>query len=272
MFCVGQFCASITPLRGSVFGERQQLRAVKIRVVPREGDERGKVRVAGYGAALEMSFMEEYERNTKAPRAGEDFNPWLPKDSFKLQLQSTSTQSPRIIRGTARQLEDALPGMAARVAKWLAEEAERDRQRLKTAEERAAAEAARKIEMDAWFAERELEHRRQALARERNAARMAQAGRLMEAAKAQAEYQLAADWLARLEVDAGDDPAVQAWVSVARDSLTEPFAALLTSIRHEASQVDKPLWWPEVQNAAQLQTGSTAAGTGDGCPGKTISS
>ena len=107
------------------------LKAANIRITPANGEARGKVKVAGYGAVLEMSFMEEYERNTKTPRTGEDFSPWLPKDSFKLQLHSPSTQSPKVIRGTMAQLEDALPGMAARVAKWLAEETERERQRIR---------------------------------------------------------------------------------------------------------------------------------------------
>lgn len=227
----------------------RSLRAAKIRIIPRDGEEPGKVKVAGYGAALEMSFKEEYERNTKPPRAGEDFNPWLPKDSFKLQLQSPSTQSPRMIRGTMAQLEDALPSMAARVAKWLAEETERARQRVKAAEEREEAAAARKIEMDAWFAERQKEHDRQALMRQRQASRMAQAGRLMEATKAQTEYLMASEWLERLQAEAGDDEAVRAWVSVARAGLTEPFAVLLATIQQEADQVEKPLWWPEPPTA-----------------------
>lgn len=225
------------------------LRAAKIRIIPGDGEGPGKVKVAGYGTALEMSFKEEYERNTKPPRAGESFNLWLPKNSFKLQLHSTSTQSPKVIRGTIAQMEDSLPSMAARVAKWLAEESERERQRAKAAEEREAAAAARKIEMDAWFAERQKEHDRQALMRQRLASRMAQAGRLMESARAQSEYMLAVEWLDRLEAAAADDSAVQAWISAARAGLQEPFAALLKAVRHEAGQTEKPLWWPEPPSA-----------------------
>lgn len=223
----------------------RSLRAAKIRIIPGDGDQPGKIKIAGYGAALEMSFKEEYERNTNSPRAGESFNAWLPKNSFKLQLHSPWTQSPKVIRGTMAQLEDALPSMAARVAKWLAEETERERQRVKAAEEREAAAAARKIEMDAWFAERQKEHDRQALMRQRQASRMAQAGRLMESARAQSEYMLAVQWLDRLETTAADDSAVQAWISAARAELQEPFAALLKAVRHEAEQAEKPLWWPE---------------------------
>lgn len=236
----------------------RSLKAAKIRVVPREVDERGKVQVTGYGAALEMSFMEEYERNTKAPRAGEDFNPWLPKDSFKLQFQSPLTQSTKVIRGTMAQVEDALPGIAVRVAKWLAEEAERERQKIRAAEERQAAAAARKIEMDTWFAQREQEHKRQALERERQACRTAQAGRLMQAARAQSEYALAVEWLDWLQVQAGTDADVQAWISVARAELREPLAELLCAVRQEAGQADRPLWWPDVQLAVHV--GSTATG------------
>jgi len=228
----------------------RSLKAAGIRITPPSGESKSKVKVAGYGAVLEMSFMEEYERNTKTPGAGEDFNQWTPKNSFKLQLHSPSTKSPKTVRGTMSQLEGALPGLAARVVKWLAEEAERERQRVKAAEEKKAAAAARKIEMDAWFAERQKEQERQALLRERQASRMAQAGRLMEAAKAQAEYLLASEWLERIEAEATDDEAVRAWVSAARAGLQEPFSALLNAVRHEADQAEKPLWWPEPTNPA----------------------
>ena len=221
------------------------LRAHGIRIIPRDGPELDKVQIVGHGGTLTMAFMEEFKkqplRGSKIPGAYE----YVADDSFKLQFQVPATQAPKTIRGDKVQMEAALPTLGARVAQWLAGEAERERFRVIKEEEAKVAAAARKIEMDAWFAERQKEHDRQALLRQRQASRTAQAGRLMEAAKAQAEYLLALEWLGRLEAETGDDEAVRAWVSAARAGLTEPFATLLNAIRQEASEVERPLWWPE---------------------------
>lgn len=222
----------------------RSLRAHDIRIMPRQEGEAGKVQVAGHGGTLTMSFVEAFERRSK-PGPSTDSSEWVAKNSFKLQFHDPATQSPKAFQGDKAQLERILTEIAPRVSRWLAEQAERERLRLLDEEEKKKAAAARKVEMDAWFAERDQAYKRQEFERKRSAARQAQAGRLMETAKAQTEYLLTSDWLRALEEDAGDDAAVRAWVSVARAALTEPFAMLLTAIRDEASQAEKPLWWPD---------------------------
>lgn len=223
------------------------LRAHDIRIIPRDGPGLEKVQIVGHGGTLTMAFMEDFEKRHTAGRSPIGFE-YIARDSFKLQFLIPATQAPKVFRGGPSDLEAALPTIAPRVVQWLAGEAERERLRLIEEEEAKVAAAARKVEMDAWFAERALEHKRQAEARARLASRAAQAGRLMEATKAQAEYLLASEWLERLEAAAGDDAAVRAWISVARAGLTEPFGKLLNEIRQEANAVEKPPWWPDWQS------------------------
>lgn len=223
----------------------RSLRAHGFRVIPREGNEADKVQVAGHGGILTMSFMEEFERRSK-PGLSAYSSGWVAKNSFKLQFHVPATQSPKTFQGDKAQLERVLTEIAPRVSRWLAEQAERERLRLLEEEEKKKAAATRKVEMDAWFAERDQAHKRQEFERKRSASRQAQAGRLLEATKAQAEYLLAVEWLKTIKAQAGDDAAVRAWITVVREGQTEPFASLLKAIRDEAGQVEKPLWWPDL--------------------------